>query len=61
MDIVCKQWCIKHVRLIHARLEAKHNAHINCRAYDDAETTDDERLSIFGCSEWPKPILGRRG
>ena len=30
--------------------------------YEDAETNgpDDERMSIFGCSEWPKPIVGRR-
>jgi hypothetical protein len=29
--------------------------------YEDAETNgpDDERMSIFGCSEWPKPIVGR--
>jgi hypothetical protein len=33
--------------------------------YDEnAETQtngqDDERMSFFGCSEWPKPIVGRR-
>jgi hypothetical protein len=30
--------------------------------YEDAETNgpDDERMSIFGFSERPKPIVGRR-
>jgi hypothetical protein len=27
--------------------------------YAETNGPDDEQMSIFGCSEWPKPIVGR--